>query len=57
MGNELRIETREELRVRVRRETVAEIVAALEDRRAEITPGRPGWVYLTEAIEIAKGAV
>jgi hypothetical protein len=32
----------------------ARIIADLTTRRAEITEGRPGWVYLTEAIGIAK---
>lgn len=30
----------------------AEIVARLVARRSEITPGRPGWGYLTEAIDM-----
>lgn len=40
--------TREQADVRAR------IIADLTTRRAEITEGRPGWVYLTEAIGIAK---
>jgi hypothetical protein len=32
----------------------ARIIADLTTRRAEITEGRPGWVYLTEAIGIAE---
>lgn len=33
-----------------RREATEEIAALLVARRSEITPNRPGWVYLTEAI-------
>jgi hypothetical protein len=32
------------------KEAAEEITAALLARRSEITPNRPGWVYLTEAI-------
>lgn len=36
----------------IRQQVAEEIATALAARRLEITPGRPGWEYLTEAIEI-----
>ena len=38
----------------IRQQVAEEIAAKLEARRSEITPGRPGWGYLTEAIEMAR---
>lgn len=35
------------------REAIAgEIIERITARRSEITPGRPGWVYFTEAIDM-----
>lgn len=36
----------------IRQQVAQEIVAKLAERRSEITPGRPGWGYLTEAIDM-----
>lgn len=38
----------------IRQQVAEEIIAKLEARRAEIAPGRPGWGYLTEAIDMAR---
>jgi hypothetical protein len=38
----------------IRQQVAEEIAAAIAVRRAEITEGRPGWVYLTEAIGIVE---
>jgi hypothetical protein len=38
----------------IRQQVAEQITTRLTARRSEITPGRPGWVYLTEAIDITR---